>query len=132
MFSNLMIGANDLAAGHAFYEAVFQALGGPAGRRVEVAGITRYVWSHHDMSFMIAQPRDGKPSTLYNGFTLGLKAESTQQVDAALEAALRHGGAAIEGPVGWRETPALKLYLAYVRDPAGHKLCIGYKQLKHA
>lgn len=130
MFSHLMLGANDLEASHAFYEAVFQALDGPAGKRVEVAGITRYVWNHDGMSFMIAQPRDGKPSTVYNGFTLGLKAASKQQVDAAVAAALRHGGVAIEDPVGWRETPILKLYLAYVRDPAGHKLCIGYKQLK--
>lgn len=75
----------------------------------------------------VGHPRDGQPSTHYNGFTLGLTAVSPEQVDAAVAAALAHGGPQIEDPTGWRERGGMRMYSAYVRDPAGHKLCLIYR-----
>ena len=37
--------------------------------------------------------------------------------------ALAAGGTAIEDPPGVREGGGMKLYLAYLRDPDGNKLC---------
>lgn len=37
--------------------------------------------------------------------------------------AVAHGGTPIEEPPGLREGKLGAMYLAYVRDPDGHKLC---------
>ena len=34
-----------------------------------------------------------------------------------------NGGVTCENPPGFREGPAGKLYLAYLRDPDGNKIC---------
>lgn len=130
MFSHIMLGSNDPVGSAQFYDAVLGALGAAPHRSRQIAGTTRYMWTHQGLSLMVAQPKDGQPSTHYNGFTLGLAATSVEQVQAAYAAALAHGGIAIEDPMGWRQTPDFALYLAYVRDPAGHKLCFGFKAPK--
>jgi catechol 2,3-dioxygenase-like lactoylglutathione lyase family enzyme len=38
-----------------------------------------------------------------------------------------HGGISIEDPPGLREGKMGSMYLAYVRDPDGHKLCALYR-----
>ena len=43
--------------------------------------------------------------------------------DAWHAAGLANGGAAIEEPPGPRESGVGKIYLAYLRDPAGNKIC---------
>ena len=48
---------------------------------------------------------------------------------ALYHAALAHGGVAIEDPAGWRKAPGNDRYLAYVRDPAGHKLCLMFREI---
>lgn len=130
MFSHIMLGSNDPVASAQFYDAVLGALGAASHRSHQIGGNTRYMWTHQGLNLMVAQPKDGQPSTYYNGFTLGLAAASVEQVQAAYAAALVHGGIAIEDPMGWRNTPDFALYLAYVRDPAGHKLCLGSKAPK--
>lgn len=125
MLSHLMLGTNDLEASRRFYDAVLGTLGAQPAVKLEMGGLTRYLWTHHGTHLMVAQPRDGQPATHANGFTLGLQAQSEEQVQAALQAALAHGGVEIEDPIGWRDGVAR--YLAYVRDPAGHKLCLGYR-----
>ena len=42
-------------------------------------------------------------------------------------AGLASGGMVCEDPPGLREGPAGKLYLAYLRDPGGTKLCGLYR-----
>ncbi|MGL5839457.1 MAG: VOC family protein, partial [Sphingorhabdus sp.] len=42
-------------------------------------------------------------------------------------AGLAHGGTAIEDAPGVREGAGMKLYLAYLRDPAGNKICAMYR-----
>ena len=39
------------------------------------------------------------------------------------EAGIANGGKTIEDPPGWREGATGKLYLAYLRDPCGNKIC---------
>lgn len=49
------------------------------------------------------------------------------QVDALHAAAVANGGRSVEDPPGVRNTEAGPLYLAYVRDPDGNKLCALYR-----
>jgi len=46
----------------------------------------------------------------------------------ALDAALANIGVALKDPSGWRKAPGNDRYLAYVRDPAGHKLCLMFRE----
>ena len=68
-------------------------------------------------------PIDGKPATVGNGGTIGFACTSPAQADAWHAAGLANGGIAIEDPPGIREGAAGKLYLAYLRDPDGNKIC---------
>ena len=43
------------------------------------------------------------------------------------DVAVAHGGQSIEAPPGLRESSIGPLYLAYVRDPDGNKLCAIYR-----
>ncbi len=121
MFSHIMIGADDIGASKAFYDAALGALGVPAGV-VDEWG--RVIYAHGGSRFLLTRPIDGEPATHANGGTLGFAAESTDAADAWHAAGLAAGGAACEDPPGIREaTGGRRLYLAYLRDPAGNKLC---------
>jgi hypothetical protein len=41
-----------------------------------------------------------------------------------------NGGTTCEDPPGYREGPAGKIYLAYLRDPDGNKLCALHRPAK--
>jgi catechol 2,3-dioxygenase-like lactoylglutathione lyase family enzyme len=71
-------------------------------------------------AFAITKPVDSGSATGANGGTIGFAASSPEQVDAWHAAGLVSGGTACEDPPGLRGG---KLYLAYLRDPAGNKLC---------
>ena len=129
MLSHILLGTNDLTASRQFYDAVLGILGAPSASHIQVNGFERYVWDHDGTRLMIATPRDGQPCTHYNGFTLGFKTTSIDQLHRALDAALAHGGVAIEDPAAWRKAPGNDRYLAYVRDPAGHKLCLMFREI---
>lgn len=43
------------------------------------------------------------------------------------KAGVAAGGEAIENPPGEREVMGMKLFLAYLRDPDGNKLCAFHK-----
>lgn len=129
MLSHILLGTNDLTASRKFYDAVLGVLGAPSASHIQVNGFERYVWDHDGTRLMIATPRDGQLCTHYNGFTLGFKTTSIEQLHRALDAALAHGGVAIEDPAGWRKAPGNDRYLAYVRDPAGHKLCLMFREI---
>ncbi|MXP48364.1 VOC family protein [Altererythrobacter luteolus] len=120
MFSHVMLGADDIDASKKFYDACFKALGGREGM-VDPKGRVMYV--HNDGIFMLTKPIDGQPASCGNGSTIGFAVESTEQADAWHEAGLANGGTAIEDPPGVREGAGMKLYLAYLRDPAGNKIC---------
>jgi len=114
-----MLGANDLDASKQFYDAVLGTLGVASG----VANKARYFYRSPTGTFSISAPINGEPACAGNGSTLGFLAQSAEQADAFHAAGLAHGGAACEDPPGMREGPAGKLYLAYLRDPSGNKIC---------
>jgi catechol 2,3-dioxygenase-like lactoylglutathione lyase family enzyme len=124
MFSHIMLGANDINASKAFYDATLGALGARAGS-VDPKG--RAFFMHDGGIFMLSKPLDGQPACHANGGTVGFAATSPEMVDAWHAAGLAHGGSAIEDPPGIRENAFGALYLAYLRDPAGNKVCAMYR-----
>ncbi len=120
MFSHVMLGADDIDASKAFYDATITALGGRPGM-VDPKG--RVIYMHNGGLFLLTKPIDGQPASCGNGSTIGFAASSAEQADAWHAAGLAHGGTAIEDPPGVREGAGMKLYLAYLRDPAGNKVC---------
>jgi len=120
MFSHVMIGANDVDASKKFYDAVLGAIGIPAGN-ADPKG--RIFYRTKTGVFAISKPIDGEAATHANGGTIGFTCDSPEMVRAFHEAGVANGGKSIEDPPGWREGAFGKLYLAYLRDPNGNKIC---------
>lgn len=120
MFSHVMLGANDIESSKAFYDAALGALGARPGI-VDPKG--RVIYMHNGGLFLLTKPIDGEDASCGNGSTIGFAAASPEQADAFHAAGVAHGGTAIEDPPGVREGAGMKLYLAYLRDPAGNKIC---------
>ena len=119
MYSHMMVGSNDIDRSKKFYDATFQAIGGNAGIKDEKG---RLVYLHNGGVFLVTQPIDGGPATAGNGCTIGF-AMTPEQADAWHKAGQENGGTAIEDPPGVRSGGMGDLYLAYLRDPDGNKLC---------
>jgi predicted enzyme related to lactoylglutathione lyase len=115
-----MVGSNDLEASKKFYDATFQAIGGKPGI-VDDKG--RLIYIHNGGLFLVGAPIDGQSATVGNGCTIGFAMDGPEQADAWHKAGLENGGTAIEDPPGVREGGFGQLYLAYLRDPSGNKLC---------
>lgn len=126
MFSHVMMGTNDLARSKTFYDAVLGTLGVPPGH----VDRHRVFWRAAGGVFGVTTPINGQPATVGNGETLGFACESAEQVQAWHAAGLAHGGVSCEDPPGVREGASGRLYLAYLRDPDGHKLCGLYRMPK--
>ncbi|MCA0209072.1 MAG: VOC family protein [Proteobacteria bacterium] len=125
MFSHVALGADDIEAARRFYDAALGALGVPPGV-VDAWG--RLIYSHAGGRFLITKPLDGAAATGANGGTLGFVAASTEAVDAWHAAGAANGGTAVEDPPGIRQvTEGRTVYLAYLRDPAGNKLCATHR-----
>ena len=120
MFSHVMVGSNDIARSKKFYDAVFTAIGGKPG--IEDAK-GRLIYAHSGSVFLVTRPIDGQPATHANGGTIGFAMTGPAQADAWHQAGVANGGTAIEDPPGIRQGAAGKMYLAYLRDPDGNKLC---------
>jgi catechol 2,3-dioxygenase-like lactoylglutathione lyase family enzyme len=121
MFSHIMVGANDIDAAKTFYDATLGALGYGPGV-IDPKGRVFYVTDSG--IFAITVPIDGNPATHGNGSTIGFAAATTEAADAWHAAGLANGGTACEEPPGVREGDMGALYLAYLRDPSGNKLCV--------
>ena len=119
MYSHMMVGSNDLARSKTFYDATFGALGGKPGITDDKG---RLVYMHGGGIYIVTKPINGEPATAGNGCTIGIAMEPAQ-ADAWHAAGVAHGGTAVEDPPGVRESGMGKLYLAYLRDPDGNKLC---------
>ena len=119
MFSHVMVGTNNLEKARAFYDATLGALGvGPA-----MMADNRMFYMTPTGAFAVTKPINGEPATYANGATIGFAASSPEQADAWHAAGVANGGASIEDPPGVRESGMGKLYLAYLRDPDGNKIC---------
>jgi catechol 2,3-dioxygenase-like lactoylglutathione lyase family enzyme len=128
MFSHVMIGTNQLERAKAFYDAVLGTLGVPAGN----VDRHRVFWRTPSGVFSVSLPIDGQPATLGNGSTIGFACQSAEQVEAWHAAGLAHGGRSCEEPPGVREGANGKLYLAYLRDLDGNKICGLYRMPRNA
>ncbi len=119
MFSHIMIGTNDLDRAKSFYDAVLGTLGVAPG----AVDRHRVFYRTRTGVFSVSLPINGEPATVANGGTIGFACNSAEQADAWHAAGLAHGGTSCEDPPGVRDGSVGKLYLAYLRDPDGNKIC---------
>ena len=120
MYSHNMVGANDLEAAKKFYDATFQAIGGKPAIQDDKG---RLIYMHNGGLFLVTKPIDGEHATAGNGCTIGFAMDGPEQAKAWHDAGVAAGGTSIEDPPGVREGGFGQLYLAYLRDPSGNKLC---------
>ncbi len=120
MFSHIMIGANDVQESKVFYDATLGALGCEPGV-IDEKG--RCFYFTPTGIFAISKPIDGEAACHGNGSTIGFAADDADAADKWHAAGLANGGTTCEEPPGIREGAGRKLYLAYLRDPSGNKVC---------
>ena len=126
MFSHVMIGTNNLDKAKGFYDAVLGTLGVPPG----VVDRHRIFYRTPTGVFSVSLPIDGKAATSANGGTLGFACSSPEAANAWHAAGLAQGGVSCEDPPGIREGANGKLYLAYLRDLDGNKICALHRMPK--
>lgn len=124
MFSHVFVGADDVGLSKKFYDAVLGAIGVPEGK-IDPKG--RVFYRTPTGIFGITKPIDGNAATYANGGTIGFACDSTERVDAFHHAGVASGGKSIEDPPGWRAGGTATIYLAYLRDPFGNKICALYR-----
>ncbi|MEM6891462.1 MAG: VOC family protein [Pseudomonadota bacterium] len=119
----VMLGSNNVKTARFFYDAVLPALGGrltsvfmPHAFCYELRGGGR-VW--------VATPFNEETAVSGNGNMVGFLCETTEEVDAAHQLALSHGGMN-EGDPGPRPQYGSDFYGAYVRDLDGNKMSFIY------
>lgn len=119
MFSHVMIGTNDLDKAKVFYDNLL----GTLGVKPSVVDGHRMFYLTPTGVFAVSKPINGEPATAPNGGTIGFAAASAEQAKAWHDAGVAAGGTSIEEPPGVRESNLGKMYLAYLRDLDGNKLC---------
>lgn len=119
MFSHVMLGVNDMQASKKFYDATLAALGYSEGVMDEKG---RCIYRSDAGVFLLSAPINGEAANGANGGTIGFLADTAAAADAWHAAGVANGGTACEDPPGPRGDPA-SMYLAYLRDPAGNKIC---------
>ena len=126
MFSHVMLGVNDLEVSKKFYDALLGTLGIAPG----VANKNRYFYMSPTGMFAITTPINGEAATHGNGSTIGFTVASPEQGDAFHAAGIANVGTACEDAPGFRDGSLGKMYLAYLRDPDGNKLCALHRPAK--
>ena len=119
MFSHIMIGTNNLERAKAFYDPLLAVL----GVLPSFVDGNRFFHMTPTGIFGVSVPIDGEPACNGNGSTIGFACSSPEQADAWHTAGIAAGGTTCEDPPGVREGRSGKMYLAYLRDPDGNKLC---------
>jgi len=121
MFSHVMLGVNDMDASRKFYDALFAVLDVKPGK-MDPKG--RCFYMSKTGVFILTNPINGEPACNGNGSTIGFAVDSTEQGDAWHAAGVANGGVSIEDAPGIRGAGEPNaMYLAYLRDPAGNKIC---------
>ena len=120
MYSHIMVGSNDIDRSKKFYDALFAAVGGKPGFQ-DAKG--RLIYMHNGAMFMVTKPIDGAPASAANGGTIGFAMTDAAEADAWHAAGVANGGTSVEDAPGVRNNDFGDLYLAYLRDPDGNKLC---------
>lgn len=127
MFSHVMVGTNDLEAAKSFYDKLLGTLGVPPG----AVDRHRVFYRTKTGTFSVSKPINGESATPANGGTIGFTAQSQEEADAWHSTGIANGATTCEEPPGVRDG-SVKLYLAYLRDPDGNKLCALYRLPKEA
>lgn len=120
VFSHIMVGADDVEKSKVFYDAILGELGHKPGK-IDPKGRCFYYTKLG--VFSISKPIDGEFACYGNGSTIGFAASDAESADRWHAAGLANGGVACEAPPGIREGTKGDLYLAYLRDPYGNKIC---------
>ncbi len=115
-----MLGANDVQESKKFYDATLGALGYEPGV-IDEKG--RCFYFTDTGIFALTKPINGEEACHGNGSTIGFAANTPELADAWHEAGLAAGGTNCEDAPGIREGGGRQLYLAYLRDPSGNKVC---------
>ena len=93
--------------------------------RMSVYEDVRIYWdSQSPVDGIVAMIGDVLAERGIHGGTIGFAAKDAATVDAWHAAGVANGGVSCEDPPGKRPNGA---YLAYLRDPAGNKLCAVYR-----
>ena len=121
MIGYVTLGTDDLKRAHAFFDGLFEVIGGKRLMELpEQRGFTMWGKSLDRPSVVVIRPADGAPADPGNGNMVALALSSIDQVDAMHARALELGGTS-EGEPGFRGNPKLGRYFAYFRDLDGHK-----------
>ena len=122
MFTHIHLGSNDVDRSKRFYDAIFDSLGG--ARSWKDSDRNRWFWARDGLFLVVGEPLDKGVAEPGNGVTVGFAVDSPEQGDAWHQAGLENGGTSVEDPPGIRDHSAQGgIYLAYLRDPDGNKLC---------
>ena len=124
MFSHIMLGANDVEKAKIFYDAILGAIGFSEGV-IDPQG--RCFYLRDGAIFALSKPIDGQPAGPGNGSTVGFDVTSVEMGNAWHAAGLANGGTDCEDAPGVRGSAKDGMYLAYLRDPSGNKLCALYR-----
>ena len=104
---------------------------GTLGIAPGVANKNRYFYRSPTGTFSISTPLNGEPACHANIHEIVLGIDD-KQADAFHAAGVANGGTTCEDPPGLREGPGGLLYLSYLRDPAGNKICALHRPPKAA
>ncbi|MBL5910567.1 VOC family protein [Enterobacter asburiae] len=123
MLTYITIGTNELQRAVAFYDAIFSVLG---YSRLPAWTEDWAMWGDENnpdegFSFCICPPFDRQPATAGNGTMFAFRAGNAELVRRFHAAGLLAGGKS-EGMPGTRTAYGPDFYVAYLRDPDGHKL----------
>ncbi len=122
MLGYVTIGYDHAEPTLAFYDAVLEAIG--MKRAFFDGGWAGYgPEGSDDQNVFLCPPFDGQPARAGNGIMIAFKGPGKAAVAAAYQAGLDAGGTD-EGAPGPRPADSTSFYGAYLRDPAGNKICI--------
>jgi SAM-dependent methyltransferase len=115
------IGTNDLARASTFWAPIMASLGHPSLPDLGENWLGWGVEGETGFAYYIGLPFDGASASAGNGGSFAFPARDAAHV-RVLHALALHNGGQDAGPPGPREGYPPDYYVAYVRDPDGHKL----------
>ena len=132
MLDHVSITVGELGRASTFYDAIMHALGVPCVWREERAiGYGRRNLPGDDgHSYLTIRANTASAGMDAPGRHWCFRAPSRAAVDAFHAAGIANGGTTCEEPPGFRDGAVGKLYLAYLRDPDGNKICALHRPTK--
>lgn len=128
MFTHVHLGSNDVEKAKTFYDAIFEALGG--AQSWKDTDRNRWFYVKDGRFLVVGEPLDKQAALPGNGLTIGFSVTGPEQGDAWFRAGLASGGTECKGV----EAPGIRdrgdggrIYLAYLNDPDGNKLCVMHR-----